>query len=68
MLALLLPQAVLGAERGQSMASPSQSGSTAPALHIGRAQILDMSQIFLWSYLAPFNSQTVIVSVIVRLQ
>jgi hypothetical protein len=33
MLALLLPQAMLGAERGRSQASPSQSGSTAPALH-----------------------------------
>jgi hypothetical protein len=44
MLALLLPQAMLGAERRRSMASPSQSGSMAPALHIRGAQILNMSQ------------------------
>jgi hypothetical protein len=44
MLALLVLQAVLGAEGGRNTASPSQSGSTAPALHTGRAQILDMSQ------------------------
>jgi hypothetical protein len=46
MLALLLPQAVLGAARGRSLASPSQSGSTAPALHTQRAPILNMSQRF----------------------
>jgi hypothetical protein len=44
MLALLLLQAVLGAERGRSMTSPSQSGSTAPVLHTRGAQILNMSQ------------------------
>jgi hypothetical protein len=44
MLALLLPQAMLGAEQGRSMASPPQSGSAAPALHMVGAQISDMSQ------------------------
>ena len=44
MLALLLPQAMLETEYGRSMASLGQSGSTAPALHIGGAQILNMSQ------------------------
>jgi hypothetical protein len=44
MLALLLLQAILGAEHGRSMASPSQSGSTASALHTRGAQILNMSQ------------------------
>jgi hypothetical protein len=44
MLALLVPQAVLGAERGRSMASPSEGGSMAPALHMVGAQISDMSQ------------------------
>jgi hypothetical protein len=44
MLALSSLQAMLGAEQGRSMASPSQSGSTAPALHTGGAQILYMSQ------------------------
>ena len=46
MLALLLPQAALEAKRGQSMALPSQSGSTAPALHIRGARILNMCRIF----------------------
>ena len=32
MLALLLPQAELGAQEGRSMASPLESGSVAPAL------------------------------------
>jgi hypothetical protein len=44
MLALSLPPAVLEAERGRSMASPSQSGSAAPALYTRAAQILNMSQ------------------------
>jgi hypothetical protein len=44
MLALLLPQAMFGAEEGRGHASPSQSGSTAPALHIGEAQLLNMSR------------------------
>jgi hypothetical protein len=43
MLALLAPQAALGAERGRSMASPNQSGSMAPALHMIGAPIPDMS-------------------------
>jgi hypothetical protein len=42
MLALLASQAMLGALRGRSMASPNQSGSTAPALHRVGAQIPDM--------------------------
>jgi hypothetical protein len=44
MLALLVPQAVLGAERRRSMASPREGGSMAPALHIVGAQISDMSR------------------------
>jgi hypothetical protein len=56
MLALLLPQAVLGAKRGRSMASPGQSGSMAPALHTRGAQILNVSHklIFL-PFSAPGN-------------
>jgi hypothetical protein len=40
MLALSLPQAMLGAERERSLASSNQSGSTAPALHTKKARIL----------------------------
>jgi hypothetical protein len=43
MLALFALQAVLGAACGRSMASPGQSGSTAPALQMVRVQISDMS-------------------------
>jgi hypothetical protein len=49
MLALLLSQAMLGTERGRSMASLTQSGSTAPALHTRKAQILNMSRCFMRS-------------------
>jgi hypothetical protein len=44
MLALLLSQAVHGIEQGRSMASFSQGGGMAPALHMVGAQIPDVSR------------------------